>query len=114
MLAGVGGVLVEITIGQGGTASLDQAFVVVKYLRSSGQLKDPFVVSAGIKGGSGSQGGGDATLKSEAGLTHESQRSADLTRRGNVQRGQGLHVHLVDRFLERLLEALPCRDALTE
>jgi hypothetical protein len=40
MMARIGGILVSITIAEGSSASLDQAFAVVKHLRSSGQLKD--------------------------------------------------------------------------
>ena len=40
MLARLGGIQVHIAIGEGSAANLDQAFDIVKYLRSSGQLKD--------------------------------------------------------------------------
>jgi hypothetical protein len=53
MLARVGGILVHITIDDGSTAKLDQAFVIVKYLRSSGQLKDELVEESQVPGEEG-------------------------------------------------------------
>jgi hypothetical protein len=53
MVARVGGILVHITIQDGSTANLDQAFVIVKYLRSSGQLKDELVEESQVPGEEG-------------------------------------------------------------
>ena len=53
MLARVGGILVKITIGEGSTANLDQAFVIVKYLRSSGQLDHRMVDEPQVPGEEG-------------------------------------------------------------
>jgi hypothetical protein len=53
MLARVGGILVHISINDGSTASLDQAFVIIKYLRSSGQLKDELVEESQVPGEEG-------------------------------------------------------------
>jgi hypothetical protein len=54
MLARVGGILVRIAIGDGSSAKLDQAFVVVKYLRASGQLTDQLVEGSHVPGEEGS------------------------------------------------------------
>lgn len=54
MMARVGGILVSVTIDEGSSANLDQAFVVVKYLRSSGQLKDQLVEESPGPGEEGS------------------------------------------------------------
>ncbi|HET9473146.1 MAG TPA: hypothetical protein VFO82_04585 [Steroidobacteraceae bacterium] len=53
MLARVGGILVQITINDGSSAKLDEAFVIVKYLRSSGQLKDQLVEESQVPGEEG-------------------------------------------------------------
>ena len=53
MLARVGGILVEIIISDGSSAKLDDAFVIVKYLRSSGQLKDQLVEESQVPGEEG-------------------------------------------------------------
>lgn len=53
MLARVGGILVHITISDGSTANLDQAFIIVKYLRTSGQLKDQLVEESRVPGEEG-------------------------------------------------------------
>jgi hypothetical protein len=53
MLARVGGILVNITIDDASTAKLDQAFVIVKYLRSSGQLDHRMVDEPQVPGEEG-------------------------------------------------------------
>ncbi|HEU5134934.1 MAG TPA: hypothetical protein VFU13_07305 [Steroidobacteraceae bacterium] len=53
MLARVGGILVRITVGEGSSAKLDEAFVIVKHLRSSGQLKDQLVEESQVPGEEG-------------------------------------------------------------
>jgi hypothetical protein len=53
MLARVGGILVQITMGLGSTAKLDDALVIVRQLRSRGQLKDDLVEEPRVPGEEG-------------------------------------------------------------